>query len=254
MNTINKITISFSENMGMHVTKHDISSDIISVAMSTEERSEKRGRSPLDRSTPHTVDSIDEFLLRGYDSKLYLRQYGSIGLHEVPYALTFTFPAPGDRLFASDKPLRIYNKYFLNRNIYEQMNYFKNQFEIWLAKVKRALKVMQTNVEIPCYEVYAELTQQGVLHAHALMYVNNNYSQAVREIMMEQWRKINPGVYKISMKKKKGSGTDYAFDRCNKVDTWRKYITKEQPEWYPIPVVLPSSLIPMMYNIIDDIS
>lgn len=122
--------------------------------------------------------------------------------------------------------------------MYDQYDHFLDLYNSWLKLLKRKLKSIMSVVEITSHEVYCEYTKQGLIHAHGLMYINNNYSTAVREIMAQQWKETCKGARKSAMVKRKGKNTDHAFDKCNNVTKWREYITKEYPQYALKPTAL----------------
>lgn len=161
----------------------------------------------------------------------YIKKVGMVSNDHTPYAITFTFPT--DTRFDMTGARLVKDRNYIN--LIDQIpsiqrNHFFGQFDIWLKKLKRSLSSFMPYVSMPAMEIYTEFTQQGLIHAHGLIYINNNYGPAVSDIMASLWVKINKGVQKSAMIKRNGKLTDRAFDKCNNVTNWTKYIRKEYPK------------------------
>lgn len=129
------------------------------------------------------------------------------------YALTFTFNAKG----MSHKPPL------------EQWIIFETEFDKWKSLFSRRMSALSNNKYFIAYEVYPELTKDGVIHAHGLFYYNIGYENT-RTIMAKAWvdrTKIYGNKMSAMKKKNVRGGYDYAFDKCKNVTKWREYITKE---------------------------
>jgi len=139
-----------------------------------------------------------------------------------PYALTFTFNAENMK----------------ERSPFSQWELFKEVFDKWKSLFLKRMGALCNERYIISYEIYPELTKSGIIHAHALLYYNSNY-QNIRTIMSKCWvdKAKSFGVKMSAMKKKTIHGYDYAFDRCNNVDSWRKYITKEHVRYADKPAL-----------------
>lgn len=156
--------------------------------------------------------------------------------YAVPYAITFTIPSGYKVDINNCKKVSMRNYVEIHKlsNVV-QGRFMRNKIEDWLHKFTRSQKACNDYFRVISFEMYHELTQAGVIHTHALLYCNNNYIKATANMMADLWVKINPGrkadgftgVQKISMKR----GKDRAFDGCNNVKSWRKYITKESPQY-----------------------
>lgn len=187
------------------------------------------GVDALDRSTPQKVDTtFGSYFTRGYVEQV-IRKEGGYDMH-TPYAITFTFPVS---YRIKKNPVLL-----CDMEKYDQYDHFLDLYNAWLKLLKRKLKSVMSKVEIPCHEVYCEYTKSGLIHAHGLIYINNNYFTAVREIMAQQWKETCKGAKKSAMVKRKGENTDHAFDKCNNVKKWREYITKEYPKYALLPTGL----------------
>lgn len=168
------------------------------------------------------------------DRKLILRNQGYL-MFEKPFAVTFTFPPIFKRLFRG----KWRETNFLETSGNDQVEIFQEMFDRWLPLVKRRLYAVQNTRSVACYEIYGEYTQQGILHAHGLIYITAPYPNAVRHILMKAWSDVCHGASMIAMKKKNcRGGYNYAMDLCNDVKAWRKYITKEHLQFADNPVVL----------------
>lgn len=149
----------------------------------------------------------------------------------TPYAITFTLPSDY-MIDIKDIPTVKYREYRLlkDQQKFLQVRFMETRIQEWLKKFKRCMRSMHQFFEIHSYEIYHEFTKQGIVHSHGLLLCNNNYTRGTSDIMANMWVRCNPGrkglftgVKKISMKK----GNDHAFDKCNSIANWRKYITKE---------------------------
>jgi len=151
------------------------------------------------------------------------------------YALTFTFNS----------------EHMKDKSPFTQWELFKETFDKWKSLFLKRMGALCNSRYIISYEIYPELTKSGIIHAHALLYYNSNY-QNIRTIMSKCWvdKAKKYGVKMSAMKKKTASGYDYAFDKCNNVDSWRKYITKEHSRYADKPAlqVIPKE-IPLEYNL-----
>lgn len=138
-----------------------------------------------------------------------------------PYALTFTFNA----------------EFMRNKSPLEQWEIFEKKFNEWKALFLRRSVALQNHRQFIAFEVYPELTKQNIVHCHGLFYYNSGYEN-IRTIMSKAWvdkTRKDCGTSLSAMKKKTPKGYDYAFDKCHNVTSWRKYITKEHPEYVEKP-------------------
>ena len=78
-------------------------------------------------------------------------------------------------------------------------------------------------------EIHCELTKQGLVHAHGLLWYDDvGLYQSVYLLLATAWAKVSGGKVKAMSKYNPANGkTDYAFDKCNNVESWKKYIRKE---------------------------
>ena len=187
--------------------------------------------SSLDRTTPKNSVSIYDFDTQ-CDQRVFHPRENCLRLSAVvsdlqdcyPWALTFTFNA---EVMKSKSP-------------FTQWEIFKDTFVKWKILFIKRMNALCNTRYIISYEIYPELTKSGIIHAHALLYYNSNYAN-IRTIMAKTWvdKAKQYGVRLSSMKKKDPSGAyNYAFDKCNNVQSWRKYITKEHPEYADNPAII----------------
>lgn len=210
----------------------------------------------LDRESAHEVESSDKRYHEIFrDVPLnYVKYYRRentithpkvIGEDLLPYAITFTLPSEYmmDVNDAVRVRLRDYQK-VKEQPRHRQVSFMNSRIEEWAKKFQRTMKGMNKYFYIHSFEMYHEFTQQGIIHTHGLLLCNNNYFGTTSDIMANLWVATNQGrkdlftgVKKSALKRFK----DHAFDKCNNITSWRKYITKESPEWsskpcYYVPV------------------
>lgn len=146
-----------------------------------------------------------------------------------PYAITFTFPTD----YVYDMNYAHYAKNrkrvsLIDQHVDEQFDHFTILFNKWLSKLNRIYRSQCYDFHVIQYEIFTEQTKQGLLHAHGILYCNNNYAAAMSDTMANLWVKVTGGQSrKVSMKKKKGTRIDYAFAKCADVTKWHAYISKE---------------------------
>ena len=206
--------------------------------------------STLDRESAHQVESFDKRYNKLFKDVpknyvKYFRRENTITHNDVigndlsPYAITFTLPSEYmmDVNDAVSVRLRDYQK-VKDQPPHRQVSFMNSRIEDWLKKFRRSMRGMHQYFDIHSYELYHEFTQQGLIHTHGLLLCNNNYYTGTSDIMANLWVRTNPGrkdlftgVKKSSMKRNR----DHAFDKCNHIPNWRKYITKESSEWYQKP-------------------
>jgi len=191
----------------------------------------ERAESLLDRTTPKNRTIIYDFDTLRVEPVFHPRE-NSIRLNAVvsdlqdcyPWALTFTFNA----------------EVMKDKSPFIQWEIFKITFDKWKSLFLKRMNALCNTRYIISYEIYPELTKCGIIHAHALLYYNSNYAN-IRTIMAKTWvdKAKQYGVRLSAMKKKDPSGAfNYAFDKCNNVTSWRKYITKEHPQYADRPALL----------------
>lgn len=143
-----------------------------------------------------------------------IRMTGTDDKNCYPFAVTFTFNA----------------EHMKSRDLHIQWSIFTDMFSKWKSLFLKRMKAVFDDRRIIAYEIYPELTKQGVLHYHGLIYFNSNY-QAVARVMCKAWvdrTRKDFGTSMYAMKKGGHNGhTNYAFALCTNVQSWRAYITKE---------------------------
>jgi hypothetical protein len=212
-----KITIDF-ENMSSSIG-HASSLDRSMAPRSGQSLIDKKSFTYRMETADVTNDWEEQFEL----SENNLRSCLSASLpHQYfPYAVTFTF-----------------NSKCVTQSVPRQWSEFTHLYTLWMKRFMRRMICTNDTRVIGAYEVYPELTHRGVLHAHGLIWFTSNYFEATGATMTKAWVELTKkmGASMTAMKKKNDKGGyDYAFAKCNNVDKWRKYITKEHPQYYPKP-------------------
>lgn len=97
---------------------------------------------------------------------------------------------------------------------------FQDQYTIFKKHFKRWNKDMNDLIpdSVVGYKVCIEQTKQGILHAHALIYSNNNYESMVTSTARTLWAKQSKG--KVCAMKN-------AFGAVKNQKSWMQYITKD---------------------------
>lgn len=142
-----------------------------------------------------------------------------------PYAVTFTFNSESMQ----------------TKSHSQQWSIFTGLFDKWKSLFLKRMNSLCDTRYIECYEIYPELTKSDTIHAHGLLYFNSNYYSAVSKIMTKTWvdKTKMYGNRMIAQKKANNRGNyDYAFDHCNNVISWRKYITKEHSQYTGTPCLM----------------
>lgn len=153
----------------------------------------------------------------------------------TPYACTFTFPSDNKQInnvtmTTVVSPKGITRTEVLTLKPFEdQLLVAIDLIKTWLKKLYNTLKrVSPNNCYISDHIITFEKTKSGVVHAHGLIYVNNNYYTAVSQHMGLIWCKLSGGLLAALAKKNKAGKIDNAFDKCSDVYAWFEYITKDQ--------------------------
>lgn len=104
-------------------------------------------------------------------------------------------------------------KQFMFFSFPDQYEIFKKHFYKW---EKEMLKLIPDSVV--GYTVCIEQTKQGVLHAHAIVYSNNNYTEMCSSTARTLWAQIAKG--KVCAMKD-------AFASVKSEKSWKQYVTKD---------------------------
>lgn len=173
--------------------------------------------SPMLYDTMHLIDETynDDLRKHGY----------------IPYACTFTYPddTTCNALIKNSKS-RMIAKYVLleDASQKEQRDKMVRDITKWINAVN---KLLPKSTPIETTNIYFELTKKGRIHGHGIVYIANNYTIGVREMMALQWARISKGSMSSMHKTNATGGRDHAFDKCNNVSKWLAYISKEfKPE------------------------
>lgn len=157
---------------------------------------------------------------------------------DIPYAVTFTYPK--NYIFSVEKIMDTTDgrmilidkiNYLKDCSHCVQWDQFKKDFDKWLILLKRQLAICPNNRNISRMMFFPEHTKEGQIHVHGLINMNNNYYSAVSDKMALAWHKVTNTDIRSSIKYKNGF-VDKAFDRCNDVNKWIQYITKENKTNY----------------------
>lgn len=147
----------------------------------------------------------------------------------TPYACTFTVPFDNDAMWNSAPEVNdqgSFSSVAKLKCLDDQMKIMKQWIDSWLLETRRSMaRLAPNNRDIAGYVVTFEVTKKGMIHAHGLLLMNNMYYSAVRDIMALCWLKIT-GANQKAMVKDKGRFLDHAFDKCNDIDAWMRYILK----------------------------
>lgn len=191
------------------------------------------GRELLDRLTPATADSTGD--MQGDNNPLAGDRF--VRLIEIPkdwapMAITFTFST--DHVYKTVSQttykkngaamVKKVNLLLIDADPENQWKYFKNIFQNGFCdKVYK-----KHNFCINNWQLYPEFIKAGLLHVHALIYIDaQGWAVARAHAMAEIWVKLTKGHMKSLVKTTFGKHADYAFAPCNNVDSWIDYISKE---------------------------
>lgn len=201
----------------------------------------------LDRNYTHQMDVNDMFHKTNDDVVPYhkdIRQTRSVENmnvingkidNETPYAITFTLPTDYmiDINCSPKVSCRDY-RLLISQLRHVQVKFMELRIGEWLKRFKRLMRMTNDRFDIHSYEIYHEFTAKGQIHSHGLLLCNNNYTTATSNAMADLWVKVNPGrkgLFSAVKKCSMGYGRNKAFDKCNNILSWRKYITKESIKW-----------------------
>lgn len=171
----------------------------------------------------------------GYDRFIPLHRHTSDYTFLTPYACNFNLDVSDNNLYDISNALSIGRGGRVNmtqtrvlKDDLSQYNYMCKLIYTWMKKVSFALGRCSSKYKyIQAYAIFFEKTQRGVIHAHGLVFVNNTYISATSQIMEQCWcETANVSRYAQSKLNKTGRH-DKAFDGCNNIKSWLKYITKE---------------------------
>lgn len=98
-----------------------------------------------------------------------------------------------------------------------QYKIFKKHFARWEKQMTNLLDQKVASA-ILGYTVCIELTKSGNLHAHGMIYSNNNYKDMYSSTARTLWAQISKGRV-VAMKK--------AFELASSQNSWKKYVTKD---------------------------
>lgn len=150
------------------------------------------------------------------------------------YACTFTIPDISDSVFKRQiidfKDGKIMQSEEL-RKPKEQLVIMRGYIHSWMKDFQKNLrKIAPRSYEIKGYLITYELTKAGLIHAHGLILVENMYSCMVSQVMTQTWLNISGGSWKAMQKisMRGGHFKDKAFDKCNSVNSWIRYILKKK--------------------------
>lgn len=149
----------------------------------------------------------------------------------TPYAFTFTFPSdlvPSIRephVNRKGQLVEAYIKTPMGELSFDvQWRYFLKLFKVWVNRLNN--KLLGKSVAFQGFEIYPELTKQGVLHAHGLFYINSMYFSGVSDICAMTWCNVSKCKQYSQIKTNKMGKVDKAFDKCTNTESWKKYISK----------------------------
>lgn len=179
----------------------------------------------LDRLLPPADGSGNQPLRYDY---MYLQPCEDVSVL-TPYACTFTVPYDSPMMWTSAPEVNdqgSFSSVAKLKSLHDQLLQMKAWIDGWLREVRRALaRLAPFNRDTEGFLITFEVTQKGMIHAHGLIYMNNMYYTAVRDIMALCWLRITNANPK-AMVKDKGKFKDHAFDKCNNINAWMSYILK----------------------------
>lgn len=104
------------------------------------------------------------------------------------------------------------------------LKYIDKFFSTFMCTMR---KLARFNSSIFSYAIAFEKTQKGIIHAHGILAMNNNYFTAVSQHMSMAWVKAS-GAKACAQHKLNYKGLhNNAFDKCNNFDSWMNYMLKE---------------------------
>lgn len=192
----------------------------------------------LDRPfAPPDAESVGDLSSNGYDKFVPLHRQAhclETYYHSTPYACNFNLDVNDPNLYDISKSVDYLNGKVImteSKSMIDdlrQYNYMVKLIHDWMSSFRRCMApVAKFHRDIDAYVIFFEKTQNGVIHAHGLIYVNNTYHSATSEIMANAWCSVSGANHRAQRKKNKMGKYDKAFDKCNNVEKWIHYITKE---------------------------
>lgn len=196
-------------------------------------------RQPLDETTPGTGD-VSGGNLNSQPLGIIL---GDLSLNSIPqdhtsvYSFTFNYNPYAKHTIKDDavtvwqecgddcdellfwesvtghKKYRSRTKQFGHFSFQDQYTIFCKHFNKWIKEMNALIPD-----SVIGYSVCIELTKQGILHAHSIIYSNNNYKDMCCSTARVLWAKISKG--KVCAMKN-------AFAPVQSASAWQKYITKD---------------------------
>jgi len=166
----------------------------------------------FDNILNHTLGE-DSSLTGSSPPPSYIKNWAPLTQTCTPIACTWTYPL--------DKK----HEWWIDYPIQWQAEKMQPDIEKWLKKCSNII----IKKELLRIEVYYELTKNKLIHAHGLLYYDNmGMYNSFYLLMATAWARVSGGTVKAMSKYNPINGkTDYAFDKCNNVENWKKYIRKE---------------------------
>jgi len=167
----------------------------------------------------NTTQGIDSTLTESMPSTPWIHNWKPLTQTCTPIACTWTYPL--DKKHEDWICKNHDDKYNLSR----QCERMIPDLEKWLKKCSNII----IKKELLRIEVYFELTKNKLIHAHGILYYDNmGLYNSFYLLMSTAWARTSGGTVKAMSKYNPTNGkTDYAFDKCNNVENWKKYIRKE---------------------------
>lgn len=158
----------------------------------------------------------------------------------TPYACTFTVPTDNKDFYDVQKTttfskgkIQVVEDLTI-KPFLVQIQILREIFFTWLKKLRSTLKrLAPRNCAIVDYLLVYEQTKSGMVHAHGLIYINNNYYTAVSQHMGLIWSKLIKGKIAAMHKLNVAGKYDNAFDKCSDIYAWTLYMLKCNPNVAP---------------------
>lgn len=174
--------------------------------------------SSLDRSTAPQGGPFNDLYID------YGSYNGHTDKHLTPYACTFTLP---DGCVLYNKKSKLNQIEEILRKYYLEYEYMVKLIYKWKNGVDKCMPRAHKIQRMLCF---FEHTAQKRIHAHAIVFMDNNYCSGTSQLMSLTWARIAHASMKSMQKINNKGSLDKAFDRCNSVSAWLEYIQKEQTE------------------------
>lgn len=154
----------------------------------------------------------------------------------TPYSLNFNLDASDNKLYYTHLEHSIVNGRIktIESQILkckdDQYCYMVTLIMKWIARFQASLRTLAGKhySTIGNYGIFFEMTQRGIIHGHGVMYINNSYADQVSQLMTMAWVKIANVKFCAQQKMSYSGKINRTFSKCNSIDHWVKYITKEQ--------------------------